>query len=215
MLGKCKRFSFVATKTAICFTHFAIPCHKITGKKVDVTLFCTQNKTSTRAKQARENEGGARERKRKNYHFFFFSPTPPPLALVVNKSLADIIFIRALDDLWRDNRGPVNRLTHQGKRTRSSQSVKTPVDISVCIRNEMPPPEANLRQIVLIKPLSQTAENLLSTVSFQKASKRGKWANIMQNEAFTRLHVLTADNCKNSLWSVFDWPYSQVWLSGI
>lgn len=33
VLGKCKRFSFVATKTAICFTHFAIPCHKITGKK--------------------------------------------------------------------------------------------------------------------------------------------------------------------------------------
>ena len=98
----------------------------------------------------------------------------------------------------------MGRLTHQGKRTRSSLSVKTPVDISICIRKEMPPPEANLRQIVLIKPLSQTAKNLLSTVSFQKASKRGNLANIMQNEAFTRLHVLTADNCKNSLWGVFD-----------
>ena len=220
MLGKCKRFSFVATKTIICLTHFAIPCHKITGKKwtqhysVHRRLsFFFFRRAQERSKRSRTRAEGEREKERTTI-FFSFPQPPPPLALGVNKSPADIIFIRALDDLWRENRGPVNRLTHQGKRTRSSLSVQTPVDISICIRNEMPPPEATLRQIVLIKPLCQTAENL-STVSFQKARKRGKWANKMQNEAFPRLHVLTADNCKNRFWGVFDWPYSGVWLSGI
>ena len=32
VLGTCKRFSPVATKIVICFAHFAISCHKITGK---------------------------------------------------------------------------------------------------------------------------------------------------------------------------------------
>ena len=186
-----------------------------------VKLFCTQTlvffffqRAQERSKRATRRAECEKKKKELLLYVFLF-PNPTPLALVVNKSPKDIIFIRALNDLWREHRGPVNRLTHQGKRTRSSLSVQTPVDISICIRNKMPPPEATLRQIVLIKPLCQTAENLLSTVSFQKASKRGKWANIMQNEAFTRLHVLTADNCKNSLWGVFDWPYSEVWLRGI
>ena len=38
--------------------------------------------------------------------FFFLSK----IAVAVNKSLADSIFIRTLDDLLKENRGSVNRL---------------------------------------------------------------------------------------------------------
>ena len=41
---------------------------------------------------------------------YFFFPHPYPLALAVNKSPAVYILSRALDGLWRENRGSVNRL---------------------------------------------------------------------------------------------------------
>ena len=65
-----------------------------------------------RAKRARENERGVRERK-KNILFF---PHHYPLALAVNKSSVVYILSPALDGLWRENRGSVNRLlTDQNK----------------------------------------------------------------------------------------------------
>ena len=49
----------------------------------------------------------------------FFFPHPYFLALAVNKSLVVYILSRALDGLWRENRGSVNRL-HQSQTLSSS-----------------------------------------------------------------------------------------------
>ena len=44
-----------------------------------------------------------------------FFPHPYPFALAVNKSPAVYILSRALDWLWRENRGTVNRLKARGR----------------------------------------------------------------------------------------------------
>ena len=59
-----------------------------------------------RVKWARENERRAQERKIK----IFFFPHPYPLVLAVNKSPAVYSLSPALDGVWRENRGSVNRL---------------------------------------------------------------------------------------------------------
>ena len=53
------------------------------------------------------------------WSIFFLSPPPPspPLALAVKKSPAVYILSPALDGLWREYRGSVNRLSSIGSRT--------------------------------------------------------------------------------------------------
>ena len=70
-------------------------------------LFFSKPSASLRAKQAPENERGARERKIRSIFFF---PHHRPLALTVNESRAVYILSPALDGLWKENRGSVKRL---------------------------------------------------------------------------------------------------------
>ena len=72
----------------------------------DVVLFFFSFFSKTSA-SSREQARSARKKK-------FFFPQRYPLPLAVNKSAAAYILSPALDELWRENRGFVNRLVERG-----------------------------------------------------------------------------------------------------